>query len=144
MKKIWCLVAVWLLVASYGAAQTRGVTAEDYFAFETLSDPHFSPDGSSIAFVVTTIDQKQNRRRSEIRLIPADGSRQATVLTTSPQSSNQPRWAPDGKSIAFLSARVSDDGSSPRSQVWLLPLSGGEPRRVTSLLNGVTSFQWSP
>ena len=48
------------------SAQTRGVTAEDYFAFETLGDPHFSPDGSTIAFVVTTVDQKQNRRRSEI------------------------------------------------------------------------------
>ena len=59
------------------AAQTRGVTAEDYFAFETLSDPHFSPDGSTIAFVVTTVDQKQNRRRSEIWSVPADGSREA-------------------------------------------------------------------
>ena len=45
-------------------AQTRGMTSEDYFAFETLGDPHFSPDGSTIAFVVTTVDQKQNRRRS--------------------------------------------------------------------------------
>ena len=28
--------------------------------------------------------------------------------------------------------------------MWLLPLTGGEPRRVTSLLNGVSGFQWSP
>jgi dipeptidyl aminopeptidase/acylaminoacyl peptidase len=155
MKKISCLVVVCLLAAALGAAQTRGVTAEDYFAFETLSDPRFSPDGSSIAFVVTTIDQKANRRHSEIRLIPADGSREATVLTTAPQSSNSPRWSPDGKSIAFLSARPvageTDPGTAApggnnvaRNQVWLLPLTGGEPRRVTNLLNGVTNFQWSP
>jgi dipeptidyl aminopeptidase/acylaminoacyl peptidase len=126
-------------------AQTRGVTAEDYLAFESLSDPRFSPDGSTIAFVATTIDQKQNRRRSEIRLAAADGSREITTLTTAPQSSNSPRWSPDGKSLAFLSARATaSDSGDARTQVWLLPLGGGEPRRVTSLLNGVTGFQWSP
>src|SRR5438132_12484254 len=87
------------------SAQTRGVTAEDYFAFETLGDPRFSPDGSTIAFVVTTVDQKQNRRRSAIWSVPADGSREAMALTTAPQSSTMPRWRPDGKALAFLSAR---------------------------------------
>src|SRR5437764_7006549 len=87
------------------SAQTRGATSEDYFAFETLGDPHFSPDGSTIAFVVTTVDQKQNRRHSEIWSVPADGSREPMAWTRAPQSSNSPRWSPDGKTIAFLSAR---------------------------------------
>ena len=128
-------------------AQTRGVTAEDYFAFETLAEPRFSPDGSTIAFVVTTIDQKQNRRRSALWSVPADGSREPSVLTTALQSSNSPRWSPDGKAIAFLSARpaVGDAAAeTPRTQVWLLPLGGGEPRRITNLMNGASGFQWSP
>ncbi|MGH9142184.1 MAG: hypothetical protein ACRD2I_13720, partial [Vicinamibacterales bacterium] len=128
-------------------AQTRGMTAEDYFSFETLGDPHFSPDGSTIAYVVTAVDQKQNRRRSAIWSVPSDGSREAVALTTVPQSSNSPRWSPDGKTIAFLSARpVPGEAATdtPRTQVWLLSLSGGEARRLTSLLNGVSSFQWSP
>lgn len=137
-----------LLVCAPVRAQTRGVTAEDYYAFETLSDPHFSPDGSRIAFVVTTVDQKQNRRRSEIWTVAADGSREPVALTTATQSSNSPRWSPDASSIAFLSARsaVGDEigTSAPRMQVWQLPLTGGEPRRVTNLMNGVSSFQWSP
>src|SRR5262245_8296955 len=141
-------VAFCLLLVSAGAvAQTRGVTAEDYFAFESASDPRMSPDGSSVAFVVTTIDQKQNRRHSGIWVVPADGSREPARLTTSPQSSSGPRWSPDGKSIAFLSARaMAGDAASetPKTQVWLLSLTGGEARRVTNLLNGVASFQWSP
>src|SRR4029077_11281108 len=129
------------------SAQTRGVTAEDYFAFETLGDPQFSPDGSTIAFVVTKVDKTQNRRRSEIWTVAADGSREPGVLTTAPQSSNRPRWKPDGSALAFLSARPMPGetaGDTPKTQVWLLPLSGGEPRRVTNFQNGVTSFQWSP
>ncbi|MBI3401566.1 MAG: S9 family peptidase [Acidobacteria bacterium] len=136
-----------LVMAAPLFAQTRGVTAEDYFAFETLGDPHFSPDGATIAYVVTTVDQKQNRRRSEIWTVAADGSRPPTLMTTASQSSNSPRWSPDGKAIAFISARPAagdGNGDTPRAQVWLLSLSGGEPRRVTNLDNGVSGFLWSP
>ena len=45
-----------------GAADTRGVTAEDYFAFESIGDAHISPDGKQVAYVLTTVDQKRNRR----------------------------------------------------------------------------------
>jgi dipeptidyl aminopeptidase/acylaminoacyl peptidase len=136
-----------LLIASTGDAQTRGATAEDYLAFETASDPHMSPDGAAIVFVVTTIDQKQNRRYSALWMVPSDGSREPLRLSTAPQSSSSPRWSPDGKAIAFLSARTAAGDPTPdppKPQVWLLPLAGGEPRRVSALFNGVTSFQWSP
>src|SRR3954469_11620043 len=148
MKTITLSLAVAATLLTVGVrAQTRGATAEDYFAFETLGDPRFSPDGSTVAYVVTTVDQKQNRRRSEIYAVPVDGSRPPRALTTAPQSSNSPRWSPDGQAIAFLSARpMPGDAATdtPRPQVWLLPLAGGEPRRVTNLLNGVSAFQWSP
>src|SRR5436305_6550188 len=97
--------AACVICAAGVAAQTRGVTAEDYLSFEFLSDPHFSPDGSTIAYVVTTIDQKQNRRHGTIWMVAAGGSGQPSPLTASLQSSTSPRWSPDGRSIAFLSAR---------------------------------------
>ncbi len=142
------LVIFALLLVAHGAsafAESRGVRPEDYYAFETLSDSRFSPDGATIAFVVTTIDEKQNRRRSAIWTVPADGSREPAPLTTTSLSSNSPRWRPDGNTLAFLSARPAPgDTDAPRTQIWLLPLSGGEPTRLTSLASGVSSFQWSP
>ena len=128
-------------------AQTRGMTAEDYFAFKSLNDVRISPDGTTVAFVVGTVDPKQNRRYNAIWTVPSDGSREPSLLTTSVQSSTSPRWSPDGRSIAFLSARPvpgETASESQRNQIWVLPLGGGEPRRVTSLQNGVSSFSWSP
>ncbi|HEX8499037.1 MAG TPA: S9 family peptidase [Pyrinomonadaceae bacterium] len=186
----------------------RLITAEDYYAFEFVGDPRLSPDGRWAAYVLTTVDQRQNRRLSQIWLAAADGSRPPRQLTTSPQSSTSPRWSPDGRSLAFLSTRpdggaqtatptptpspssspapsnpeaqgagaapqttgtptpsstpgqtgtattpgvpsalqtaAAAGDAAPRSQVWVLPLEGGEARRVTSLKNGVGTFDWSP
>src|SRR5882672_9836319 len=138
------------------AQQPRGVTPEDYFAFEFLGDPHISPDGKLVAYVVTKVDRAQNRRNSAIWMVAADGSRAPWQFTTSPQSATSPRWSPDGQSLAFLSTRPTSEtpaagtGASgatteqPRAQIYLLSMNGGEARRITSLKNGVNSFQWSP
>src|SRR5205085_8665838 len=113
-------LALLLLVAPLarvGAQEVkrRGVTPEDYFAFEFLGDPRLSPDGKLVAYVVTTVDQRQNRRQSQIWLAAADGGRPPRQLTSSQQSANSPRWSPDGRAIAFLSARPwSDAADSPQ------------------------------
>jgi dipeptidyl aminopeptidase/acylaminoacyl peptidase len=133
--------------ADAATAQPRGVTPDDYFAFKSVSDVRLSPDGATTAFVVGSIDQKQNRRYSAIWTVPTDGAREPSALTSSVQSSTSPRWSPDGRSIAFLSARPVPGeaaGETPKNQVWVLPLSGGEARRVTHLPNAVMSFEWSP
>src|SRR5207302_7834887 len=133
-----------LLVSSSAfARQTdgkRGITPEDYYSFEFVSDPRISHDGKLVAYVVTTVDQKQNRRHSSIWMTAADGSRAQWQFTTSPQNSNHPRWSPDGRWLAFISSRPSAEAATPRSsnetaagearpQVWVLSMNGGEARR---------------
>src|SRR5690349_1406777 len=95
-KSVRSLLALWLLLALAAAAGQsegkRSVTPEDYFAFVNVSDPRLSPDGKLIAYVITTVDQRQNRRHSSIWMTASDGRRASWPLTTSPQSSSAPRW----------------------------------------------------
>src|SRR3989454_10327370 len=90
----------------------RGITPEDYYAFEFLSDPNISPDGKLVAYVVTKVDRPQNRRNSSIWMVATDGSRAPWQYTTSPQSSNSPRWSPDGRWLAFLSSRPAGESTA--------------------------------
>jgi dipeptidyl aminopeptidase/acylaminoacyl peptidase len=132
-------IALLVCLATVAFSQRRGITAEDYFAFENAGDPQISPDGKWVAYTVTTIDQKANRRVSRIWVAAADGSHPAVPYTGEAASSSSPRWSPDGRFLAFLSAR---DGG--RAQIWILSRNGGEARRVSSLENGASNLEWSP
>jgi dipeptidyl aminopeptidase/acylaminoacyl peptidase len=125
----------------------RGVTAEDYYSFKSVSDPRISPDGKLVAFVLTTVDQKQNRRHSSIWVVRADGSQPAWQFTTGSDSASSPRWSPDGSQLGFLSSRPQPGAAASEAataQVYALSMGGGEARRLTGLKNGAASFQWSP
>ena len=73
-------------------------------------------------------------------------------LTFSRDGESHPRWSPDGRYLAFLSAREDesepipdeDDEDAPREQVWILPTDGGEARKLTSAKEGVLEYDWVP
>lgn len=132
-----CLAAVTLLGVESSAAP-RPMTFADLVAFHRVADPQVSPDGKSVAFVVTDADLAENKTNSDVWLVPADGSAPPRRLTSSPKHDRHPRWSPDGKWLAFESNR---DGEF---QVYLLPADGGEARKLTTISTEATSAAWSP
>ena len=108
---LWCATAAMcvLLIGAPAAAQTRGVTAEDYFAFETPAIRTFRPTARAIAFVVTTVDEKQNRRRSAIWSVPADGSREPMALDHRAAVVEQPAMEP-GREVDRVSLGAAGGG----------------------------------
>jgi dipeptidyl aminopeptidase/acylaminoacyl peptidase len=95
-------------------------------AMDRISDPQVSPDGQYIAFVLRKTDLEANKGRTDLWLIGADGAG-LRRLTTHPENDSNPRWAPDGKSIYFLSSR------SDSSQVWRIRIDAGEAEQITNL-----------
>ncbi len=118
-------------------AQKRAITIDDYLALKAVGDPQLSPDGRWVAYTVTEYSLKDNRGTTRIWLADV-ATGQAREITAGPGSDRQPRWAPDGKSLAFVATRQNGP------QLWLLPIGGGEARRVTDLADGVFDPVWLP
>jgi len=139
MKKTLTLALFlfWLAMPFLAAADTHPLSFDDFIKVKRLSDVQLSPRGDLLAFVVTEIDKTQNRSNSDIWVASVDGTG-LRRLTSSPQADFNPRWSPDGKTIAFISTR----GGS--AQVWAIDISGGEAHAVTNFGPGASGVIWSP
>jgi dipeptidyl aminopeptidase/acylaminoacyl peptidase len=134
---------VLLLFVPVSFAQTpppapRPITVDDYFQIREVHDPQLSPDSQWISYTVKTAKLKEDKNESRIWMVPA-ASGEAIPLTAEEVSSSHARWSPDGKLIAFLSARHEG-----KTQVWLLNRLGGEAQRLTDTPQDVDDFSWSP
>ena len=121
------------------APAKRVLMADDFYRVQQVRDPQVSPDGAWIAYTVTSVDREADKRRSAIWMVNWEGT-QDLQLTYGPYSDSSPRWSPDGKFLAFLSARSAES----KAQIWLLDRRGGEARQLTSVKGEIDSFEWAP
>lgn len=143
--RVAALITAVSLAISPVYAQKRAITPDDYYAMRAVSESRISPDGKQVVFVITTASLKTNKKTSQLWLVPTESSSPARQITSGSQSSNHPRWKPDGSAIAFLSGRSSSPlSNATKTQVQVLRMDGGEARPITSFNNGVTDFSWSP
>src|SRR6266850_8057184 len=135
---LWFSVVA-LAIATPGRGEEsakHAITVADLLAMHRAAEAEISADGKWVAYTVATPDMDANRNATNLWMAPVAGGDAIQLTRTGKDSS--PKWSPDGKTIAFLSARSGD------SQVYVLSMDGGEAHPLTKLSTGADFVKWSP
>jgi dipeptidyl aminopeptidase/acylaminoacyl peptidase len=122
-------------------AQARTIQLDDFTKLTTVSDPQISPDGKSIACIVSHVNLDQDRSDRELILIDIASS-SPHVLTHDRKGVGSPRWSPEGDRLAFVA--VDSAAKDPKLQLFVMPMAGGEAKKITDAPNGIEQFAWRP
>jgi len=112
------------------ATEKRAFHLEDLYRLKGVQHLALSPDGTKLAFEVSSQDLKAAKRHTQLWVLEV-ASGQAKQLTFSGKADTAPQWSRDGKTLFFLSSREGG------SQLWALDAGGGEARKVTAFEAGV-------
>ena len=122
---------------------TRAIAPDDLFRFRFVVAADLSPDGTRVVFAQTRVapgekEDDDDVEHADLHLLDVE-SGAVRRLTFDDSTKSAPAISPDGAKVAFLSTRTE------KAQLWLLPLDGGEARKLTNLAEGVGGGAvWSP
>lgn len=129
---------------------SRRITIDDLLALRFLGDLALSPDGETVAYAMDAIEktpgngQPPYAYKSAIWLTGAAGGA-PTQFTSGAFRDRRPVWSPDGAHVLFTSDRGAPaPGARAPKHLWVIPLGGGEARRVTQAEHDPADATWSP
>lgn len=138
------------LLSGAAASAANGITPEDVARLQYVGSAMISPDGTHIAYTrmipfdpyAQPEDDEpayENRApRTELHVIRiADGADMPFIAYDT--SFGNLSWTPDSTGLSFTAKR----GKDKENGLYLLPLSGGEARRVLAHKDGIGEYRWA-
>ena len=130
MKARFAVLLLAIAIAAVSTAQHRDhFEPMDVFQLEWASDPQISPDGARVVYVRKSMDIMEDRQRSEIWILNADGTNHRRL-----SEGSSPRWSPEGDKLAYIHD----------SQVQLRWMDTGESATLSQLVESPRNIVWSP
>lgn len=141
---------------AFTAGRPTGLLADDTFTYKHLTrlqsvvGAEISPDGTHIAYIKSVPRDPYKKRRkhdpkyedgpawTELHVIRIkDGA--SMPFITGRKNFSKLDWTPHGN-ISFLTKRDKDKNKC----LYVIPLHGGEARRVLAHKTDITAYEWSP
>ena len=139
---LFFLVVFLFALFQYGSGTGSVFTPGDVFKTRYCSEVQISPDGQWIAYTVRRTRDANDKPGGFYRelYVISTRTRQEKPFVTGKVSVGTLRWSPDGSRLAFLTSR----GKEAETQVWVIPIDGGEAVQATESKTGISDFQWHP
>ena len=144
MRKLIAIAIACLATASLSAQSKRPATFDDVMNIKTIQGATISPDGKTVIYAVREwVDEPDGKKESRAHVwrVPADASAQARQITWGDKGESQAQFSPDGKFISFVAARGAADA---KSQIYVMPIEGGEAWKLTDAKENVSAYSWAP
>jgi len=145
MRRLSLLLPAFILILTCAlpafAQAKHPFTFEDMMKLRRVGEPEVSPDGKWVIFSVVDVDLEANTKTPHIWIVPTAGGQEKEIIAD--QDADRPRWAPDGKSFAFLSTKEGG------SQVWIADFDGAAgtvtaTHKLTDIVTEAGGELWSP
>jgi dipeptidyl aminopeptidase/acylaminoacyl peptidase len=126
-----------LALVSAGGGRPRQITSPDLYVYEF----DWAPDGRQLVLSAARGSGNNNWWVARLYAVSLSGDLREVARPTAQIA--EPRWSPDGKTIAYIGGLMSDQGVTG-GDVWAVPIDGGEPRNLTEGATiSAASFKWT-
>lgn len=141
-SSIWLLGLLLSFVCAISAAQDTTFTTQHVAKLRMVTQSEISPDGSRVAYVLSvprvSLKEDDGPAWAELHIVTSDGASRPYV--TGQVNVSVVAWRPGGDEISFLAKRGKDEHAG----LYVIPVAGGEARKVSNHKADITSFSWSP
>jgi dipeptidyl aminopeptidase/acylaminoacyl peptidase len=116
------------------------ITHDDRLRIESF---RVSPDASRIAVIDRREATRNGQYHAEIAVVEtATGALTDVTHNNAPEENVQ--WSPDGRTLSYL-APSDTSWELAEDKIWLVPASGGAPKRLLNGFNGgIRQYAWAP
>jgi dipeptidyl aminopeptidase/acylaminoacyl peptidase len=134
------LLSLLLAATSVFAQGKAPITHETVWLMKRVGAPVLSPDGRRAVVPVTEPSYDPALQATDLWLVSTEAGKAPKRLTNTKAGESGVAWSPDGSRIAFAAKREGDEAS----QIYILPLDGGEAWRLTKVATGASGPVWRP